>query len=189
MVTELGEIIDIISKTENLAIIISIISLGVAIFRPMMVSYFNNKKIPILEFDGVYKTNTVGGIDYFIKVKRDKGEGEAEGVKGFVGITDKIELQPTLWWIGRTIETDISTYNYLSLFKTLEHNKQKIITFPNIYETTPPDFDFLLENCPFTKFKDDKLIVKINAKRGRIKEKQYPKNIDDIVKEAKPIPS
>jgi hypothetical protein len=153
-----------------------------------MLANFKKKKIPKLVFDGVWKQNAPVGIDNFLKVKRDKGEGKPEKIEGFVGINDKRELKPTLW-IQRNIETDIPTYNYLSLFKILEQNGHKIITFPNANEIPPPpDVNFLIENCPYTKFKDDELIVEIIARRARIKKKQFTKKIDDIVKEAKQIP-
>jgi hypothetical protein len=107
MVTELDYILDFLSKTENLAIIISIVSLGVA-FRPMLVSYFENKKIPKLEFDGFWKQSDYVGMDYFVRVKKDKGDGEAEGVKGFVGIKNKIELNPSIWiWTKKTVVTNM----------------------------------------------------------------------------------
>jgi hypothetical protein len=184
---ELDNIIGIISKTENLAIIISIISLGVAIFRPMLVSYFENKKIPKLKFEGVWKQNAHVGTDYFIRVTRDEGEGEAEGVKGFVGIKDKFELVSGRW-IKRKIETNISIYDYLGLFKIFKQNGKEIITFFNMDGLEPPDANNLYEDYHYNHYKDDKLIVEINAKRGRIKNKQFTKKIEDIVKDAKPIP-
>jgi hypothetical protein len=178
MITWLDDIIDFLSKTENLAIIISIISLGVAIFRPMLVSYFENKKIPKLEFDGFWKHNGFVGIDYFVRVKRDKGEGEAEGVKGFVGIKDKIELNPRIWiWTKRTRVTDIATYDYLSIFKTFEHKEHEIINFHTKENLPPPDINNLYENNRYSQFKDDELIVEIVAARARIKEKQIKKKI------------
>jgi hypothetical protein len=153
-----------ITKPENLTLI-SILGLGV----PVLLMYFLNRiHIPKLVFDEVWKKNAYYGIDYFIKVKSDKGEGKAEGVIGFVGIKDKLEVKPTLW-IGRDIETDILTHNYLSLFKIFEHEGHKIITFPNANDIPSPPDSNLFENCRYTKFKDDKLIVEINATRGRIK--------------------
>jgi len=161
----------------------------------MLISYLTNKKIPKLVDDGVWKQNASVGIDYFLRVKRDNGEGEAEGVKGFVGIKDKSELTPSSWIYSRDKETDISIYDYLSLFKILEHKGYKIITF-NIREdslhppSAPPDDNNLYENNRFTQFKDDNLIVTIQARRGRIKMKkrQFVKKIEDIVKEATQIP-
>lgn len=159
----------------------------------MLVSYLENKKIPKLEFDGFWKQSDYVGMNYFVRVKRVKGEGETEGVKGFVGIKDKFELIPSIWLYSRNKETAISIYDYLSIFKILEHKGYDIITF-HIREDLfhppppPPDDNNLYENNRFTQFKNDKLIVEIQATRGRIKKRQFDKKIEDVVKEAKEIP-
>jgi hypothetical protein len=189
MVIELDKLIDILLsdlKKPEIQSIIAIITIGVTLLIPSLNYYFKNKKIPKLVFDGVWKQNAYYGVDYFLKVKRDKGEGEGEGVKGFVGIKDKLELNPS-GWIKRNTETDIVTYDYLSLFKTFEHKGHEIITFHTKEYLPPPDDNNLYEKYRYPQFKDDKLIVEINAKRGRIKDKQFIKKIDDIVKEAKQI--
>jgi hypothetical protein len=188
MVIELDYILNFLSKTENLAIIISIVSLGVA-FRPMLVSYFENKKIPKLEFDGFWKKSDYVGMDYFVRVKKDKGDGEAEGVKGFVGIKNKIELNPSIWiWTKKTVVTNIAIYDYLSIFKIFEHKGHEIITFNTRENLPPPDDNNLYEDNRYSKFKDDELIVEIMATRARIKEKQCKKKIEYIVNKAKQIP-
>ena|GEM_PF-3542871 len=168
---------------DNITITTSVIGVGV----PVIMYLLKLRTIPKLAFDGVYRQNIHYGIDYFVKVKREEGEAEAEGVKGFVGIEDKIELNPSGWIKGNT-ETDIAIYDYLSLFKTFKHKEYEIINFHTKENLPPPDENNLYENNRYSQFKDDELIVKIVAARARIKEKQIKKKIEDIVNEAKPIP-
>jgi hypothetical protein len=188
MVTEWDKIIDTIIpffknliKPENLSIT-SFLGL-----IPLIMYFLNRKNIPKLIFDGFWKQNDYVGINYFVRVKRDKGEGEAEEVKGFVGIKNKFELISGRW-INRKEETNISIYDYLGLFKICKQEGNEIITFFHMDDLEPPHANNLYQNYHYTKFKDDELIVKINAKRGRIKDKQFTKKIDDIAKEAKQIP-
>jgi hypothetical protein len=194
MVTELDKIIDFvnyITKPENHLLLITIIgvivtaltSFGVKILMYLL----KRRHIPKLACDGIWKQNTNVGTDYFLKVKRDKGEGEAEGVKGFVGIEDKIGLNPSIW-IDRNIETDITTYNYLSLFKIFEHKGHEIITFHTREISSPPDDNNLYETNRYNQYKDDKIIVEIEATRARIRKRKITKKIKNIVKDAKPIP-
>jgi len=125
------DFLNYITKPENyqllfaiIGIIVSALSIGVTI----LLYYLNRRNIPKLVFDGVWKQNAHVGIDYFVRIKRDKGEGKAEEVEGFVGIKDKLELTPSRW-IERNIETDIITYDYLSLFKILEYKEHEYYYF------------------------------------------------------------
>jgi hypothetical protein len=184
MVIELSDITDtIISHLKNMKLeYLSLIPIGV-----VLMYILKRRHIPKLSFDGFWKKEDYFGVNYFVKVKRDKGEGKAEEVEGFVGIKDKFELISGRW-IKRNTETDISIYDYLCLFKIFKQDGNEIITFFHMDDLEPPNANNLYEDYHYTKFKDDKLIVEINAKRGRIKERPFTKKIDDIVKEAKPIP-
>ena len=89
------DFLNYITKPENyqllftiIGIIVSALSIGVTI----LLYYLNRRDIPKLVFDGVWKHNAHVGIDYFVRVKRDKWEGKAEGVEGFVGIKDKLGI-------------------------------------------------------------------------------------------------
>ena len=62
---------------DNITITTSVIGVGV----PVIMYLLKLRTIPKLAFDGVYRQNIHYGIDYFVKVKREEGEGEAEGVK------------------------------------------------------------------------------------------------------------
>jgi hypothetical protein len=193
MVAELNPIIDFlnyITKPENYHLLIAIIGILISALITIGVSVLmyilRRRHIPKLIFDGVWKQNAHVGIDYFLKVKRDKGEGKAEGVEGFVGIKDKIGLNSSRW-IDRNIETDITKYSYLSLFKIFEH-KYEIITFHTREISPPPDDNNLYETYRYNQYKDDKIIVEIEATRARIRKRKITKKIKDIVKDAKPIP-
>ena len=82
------------TKPENLLLIILI---GATVLVPLLVYYFQRRHIPKLSFDGLWKKTLFNGkgISYYLKVKRDKGEGGAQGVIGFIGLKDK-ELNQSL---------------------------------------------------------------------------------------------
>ena len=71
---------------ENITIS-SILALGGSFITYLL----NRKNIPKLDFDGLWKEpNCKGKITcYYIKVKRNKGEGKVGCVEGMVGIKDK----------------------------------------------------------------------------------------------------
>jgi hypothetical protein len=155
--------------------------------RGSIITYFlNHKNIPKLDFDGLWKDPYCKGkiTCYYIKVKRDKGEGKAEVVEGFVGIKDK-ELKPSEWRKSNSKIGNIVDYDYLLLFQTFYDNEKEIIFFP---ENTFGEFPQPYENNPFNQYKEKTLVVQIEAIRGRISKRQCKKKIEKIVKDAKPIP-
>ena len=120
---------------------------------------------------------------YYIKVKRDKGEGEVEGVKGIVGIKDK-ELKQSEWRKSKSKIANIMNHDYLLIFEIFYDKGKKIIFFPeNIFA----DFHQSYENNIFNQYKEKTLEVQIEAKRGRIKKRNIKKNIDEIVNKAKDL--
>jgi hypothetical protein len=169
------------SEPQNLLLIILII---VSIVMPLLVYYFERSKIPKLVFDGVWKKNVYVGIGYYVKVKTKKGEGRTQGVQGFVGIKDKQDLNISSWHFSKNKDAEITTHDYLVLFNTFDHNGNKIITFPNPeYSPTAP-----FENNLYNEYKDNDLIVRIEATRGRISKRMFMKKIDDIVNQATELP-
>src|SRR5688500_5734235 len=191
MFTELNPIIDFlnyITKPENLPLTISIITIVVTLLGigvKILMYLLERRTIPKLVFDGIWKEpNYKGTITcYYIKVKRNKGEGGTQEVMGFVGLKDK-ELHQSEWFVSKSKESKITNHNYLILFETFNHNGNEIIFFPeNIFALYPQSF----ENNLFNQYKDDKLIVEIEASRARIDKRQITKKIKDIIKEAKPI--
>ncbi len=190
----MNQIIDFlnyITKPENYQLLVAligiIISALISIGVTILMYILKRRHIPKLIFDGVWKQNAYVGTDYFLKVKKDKGEGKAEGVEGFVEIKDKLGLNPSRW-IDRNIETDITKYSYLSLFKIFEHKGYEIITFHTREISSPPNYNNLYETNRYNQYKDDKIIVEIEATRARIRKRKITKKIKDIVKDAKPIP-
>jgi hypothetical protein len=147
----------------------------------------NRKNIPELDFDGLWKEpNCKGEITcYYIKVKRNKGEGKAQVVEGLVGIKDK-ELKPSEWRKSNFPVTHIINHDYLLLFETFYDNGNEIIFFPeNIFGEFPQPY----ENNLFNQYKEKTLEVQIEADRARIKQKHIQKKINDIINKAKLLPS
>lgn len=148
--------------------------------------------IPSLVFNGFYKKKSESGFrqeeQYFVKVSREGGEGEAEGVTGHVGVIDRLELKDAAWH-GNGRKVNIITIKYLLLFNTFEHKgKVHIGLYGMVLDPNKPDFEIKLENSLYENYKKDRLIVEIYSERGRIKKKRLEKKIEDIVKEAKEIP-
>ena len=193
MVIELDKIIDFldyITKPENLHLLIPIIGIVVSALTTIVVKIImyllKRSTIPKLDFDGLWKEpNCKGKITcYYIKVKREKGEGEAEGVKGIVGIKDK-ELKPSEWRKSKSEIANIMNHDYLLIFETFYDKEKKIIFFPeNIFADCHQSY----ENNIFNQYKEKTLEVQIEAKRGRIKKRNIKKNIDEIVNKAEDLP-
>ena len=170
------------TKPENLLLIILI---GATVAIPLLVYYFQRRHIPKLSFDGLWKKPLFNGkgISYYLKVKRDKGEGGTQGVIGFVGHKDK-ELTQSQWFLSNSQETGIIKHDYLTLFHIINENEKKIIAFPeNIFTDYPNPSEINLVD-----YDKNELVVQIEAIRGRIKKRQFKKKIKDIIKNAKPIP-
>lgn len=192
MVIELGDIIDFlnyVTKPENLhllltiiGIIVSVIAIGVKI----LVYFLKRRHIPKLSFDGLWKEPNCKGKNtcYYIKVKRNKGEGKAEVVEGFVGVKDK-ELKRSEWLKSKSEIANIVNHDYLLLFETFYDNGNEIIFFP---ENSFGEFPQPYENNLFNQYKEKTLVVQIESDKARIKERYFQKKIDDIVNKAKPIP-
>lgn len=173
--------------------IIAAVGIPTAFFGSIIVYWLTRRKIPKLKFNGFYKkkseTGFLQGERYYIKVEREGGEGEAEGVTGHVGIIDKLELKEAAWLNEYHKKVNISTIRYLLLFNTFEHKgKVHIGLYGMVLEPNKPDFEAKLENSLYENYKKDRLNVEIYSLRGRIKDKRLEKKIEDIVKEAKEIP-
>lgn len=156
------------------------------------------ESIPSLAFNGFWKKKAEVGFpqglqQYFIKVSREGGEGETEGVTGHVGITNKLELKEGAWLGGGdeyvVRKVNIITNKYLVLFSTSEYKGKTLIGFyGTVYDPNKPDYEAQLEKSSYENYKKDTLIVKIYASRGRIKKNHMEKGIEDIINEARPIP-
>jgi hypothetical protein len=148
--------------------------------------FLKRRHIPKLDFDGLWKEpNCKGKVTcYYIKVKREKGEGKVEQVEGIVGIKDK-ELNSSEWRLSNSKITHIIKHDYLLLFQTFYDNGNEIIFFPkNIFADYPQPY----ENNLFNQYKEKTLEIQIEAKQGRIKKRNLQKKIKDIIKKAKPLP-
>jgi hypothetical protein len=168
------------------------VAIPAAFFGSVIVYILQRRKIPKLEYDGFWKKKNERGIEsevrYFVRVRREGGEGDAEGVRGYVGIQNKLDLQEGAWLRDPNPSVDITLNKYLILFKTFEHNGKVIITFHGIdYDPDKPDFQTRLEKSLYENHKEDKLIVETYSSRGRIKKKRLEKKIQDIVDEANQI--
>ena len=144
-------------------------------------------KVPKLVFDGVWKQNdevTVTGMRYFLKVKQVKGEGKPRGIQGFVGIKDKLEPKPTSL-LPNHIDLSFAFYSYLILFKMFNYNGNDVITFPGSTKTSTE----LSEDDYYSKYEKDTIVVKIEVDRARMHKKYFELPINDIVKNAKQIPT
>ena len=99
------------TKPENLLLIILIIA---TVVIPLLVYYFQRRHIPKLVIDGLWKQSFKNGknIVYYPRVKRDKGEGGAQGVIGFVGHKDK-ELNQSYWLLSNWGFPIISFYFFV----------------------------------------------------------------------------
>ena len=106
---------------------------------PLIMYLLNRKTIPKLALMDYGKNLIVREIItcYYIKVKRNKGEGKVEGVEGIVGIKDK-ELKPSEWLKSKSEIANIMNYDYLLIFEKFYHKENEIIFFPeNIFENFP----------------------------------------------------
>ena len=147
--------------------------------------------IPSLVFNGFYKrkNETFPSENYFVKVRREGGDGKAEDVTGDVGIKYKLDFKEAGWISSDIKSVDITTNKYLSLFQLSKYEEKTVITFHGVmYNPNRPDYEQLLDNSVYENYKDSELIVEIYASRGRIKKKRFEKKIDYIVNEAKDIP-
>jgi hypothetical protein len=55
------------------------------------------------------------GIEYYVKVEREKGEGRAQGVQGFVGVKNKLDpnISRTIVSLKTDPQTDLEVILYL----------------------------------------------------------------------------
>jgi hypothetical protein len=193
MVTELNPIIDFlnyITKPENLHLLLTIIGIIVTtlttIGLKIIMYLLKRRHIPKLSFDGQWKEPNCKGKNtcYYIKVKRNKGEGKVECVEGIVGIKDK-ELKRSEWLKSKSEFTDIIDYDYLLIFQTFDYKGNEIIFFPeNIFA----DFQQSYENNLLNQYRKSEIEIKVEAKNARIGKRELTKKIDDIINKAKPIP-
>ena len=186
----MNPIIDFITKPENYQLLVSIIGVVVSIFGvgvPLRMYLLKRMTIPKLKFDGIWKEPNCKGKNtcYYIKVKREKGEGNAEKVIGLVGIKDK-KLKPSEWLKTKSEIAYITNYDYLLIFQTFDYNGKDIILFPeHIFGEFPQEF----ENKLFSQYKEKTLEVQIEADIARIKERHFQKKINDIINKSKLLPS
>jgi hypothetical protein len=135
MVTELDKIIEpIISFFKNLMKPENITISSFFGLIPLIMYFLNRKNIPKLDFDGLWKEpNCKGKITcYYIKVKRNKGEGKAEVVEGYVGLKDK-ELKPSEWLKSKSKIANIVGYDYLTLFHIFIIMEKRLFYFQKIF--------------------------------------------------------
>lgn len=105
-------------EPQNLLLIVLI--LATIVTSSLLVYILQRRNIPKLVFDGLCKDKGVPtALIYFLKIKREKGEGRAQGVQGFVGVKDKFEPKRSELLL-KTFE--IFLYDYLPLFKVFEYN-------------------------------------------------------------------
>jgi hypothetical protein len=99
-------------KPENFLLIILIIA---TIVTPLLIYWFDRRKIPILKFDDVWYQDVYQGIEYYVKVEREKGEGRAQGVQGFVGVKNKLDpnISRTIVSLKTDPQTDLEVILYL----------------------------------------------------------------------------
>jgi hypothetical protein len=192
MVIEPDKIIDLIfsnlkkPEIQSIIAIIGIIVTTLGIGVPIRLYFLKLKNIPKLNFDGIWKEpNCKGKITcYYIKVKRNKGEGKVKCVEGIVGIKDK-ELKRSEWLKSKSEFTDIIDYDYLLIFQTFDYKGNEIIFFPeNIFA----DFQQSYENNLLNQYRKSEIEIKVEAKNARIGKRELTKKIDDIINKAKPIP-
>lgn len=117
---------------------------------------------------------------YYVKIIREKGDGRAQGVQGFVGIKDKLDQNISSWLLANNTDVEITKHHYLFLFKTSDDAVNKLITFPGI--------EFSQKFDLYDDYKQNELIVEIEVIRARIPKKQFKEKIDNIVQKAKQIP-
>jgi hypothetical protein len=176
-------------KPANFLLIILILVTGVVGLIALFTYIAEQRKIPILYFDRVWKQDSPQSRRvYFLRIKRQKGNGRAQGVEGFLSIKNKFDMIPTLWWTSKQPVTDIPKSEYLVLFR-LEDNEKKI-TFPSVMSIPESQSYSLFANngqFAYNEYSNEKLVVGIEATRGRIHKKCFNKKIKDIVKEAKSI--
>jgi hypothetical protein len=79
-------------EPQNLLLIILILAtVGTS---SLLVYYFERRNIPRLVFGHIWKQNDriiPTAINYFLKIKRENGEGGVQGFRGFVGVKDKFD--------------------------------------------------------------------------------------------------
>ncbi len=170
------------AKPENLLIVVLI---GVTILMPLLVYYFHRRHIPKLVFDGTWKQSFIkedtNHETYYLKIKREKGEGGAKGVIGFVGLEDK-ELVQTAWLLSESKEVDIIKHDYLILFQLIKFKGTEAIAFPqHLFPYTPSYKNYLKQ---YTK---NILEIHIEASQARIKKRHFKKKIEDIITESKQL--
>jgi hypothetical protein len=121
-------------------------------FIGSLIMYFLKRStIPKLEFDGLWKEPNCKGKNtcYYIKIKRNKGEGKAEVVEGFVGVKDK-ESKQSEWLKSKSKIANIVNHDYLLLFETFYDNENEIIFFP---ENSFGEFPHLMKIISLTTIK------------------------------------
>jgi hypothetical protein len=81
-------------KPDNFLLIILI---SATVITPLLVHYFEQRKIPILYFDGLWKSDSSQSSKiYFLKITRKKGNGRTEGVEAFLSIKNRFDMISTL---------------------------------------------------------------------------------------------
>ena len=101
-------------KPANLLLIILILVTGGAGLISLFIYLTERRKIPILVFDSLWYQDLGSGREYYVKVKREKGEGRAQGVQGFVGVKNKLDQNLSRWLLyPNESEAEITQYAYL----------------------------------------------------------------------------
>ena len=97
---------------------------------------------------------------YYVKIKREKGEGRAQGVQGFAGVKDKLDPNISRWLLSTLqseTETQITKHDYLMLFST---TMEAVHQFSDLELKEPEKIN---EHTLYDAYKQDKLVVEIEA--------------------------
>lgn len=176
-------------QPANILLTILIIVTIVVGFFPLIIYLLQRHKIPSLEIEEIFingiSTNDILPTQYYcLRIRRKGGEGRAEGCEGFLTIENKLDTK-TRWWLHDKTHIDISKWEDLILFR-LENNGQ-LINFPSLSKKDDDSVSNSIFPNPavaLNEYSDEKLLVEIDATRGRIPKRQYARRIKDIIDDA-----
>ena len=177
---------DINSFFNGLNTVIGVVGLGTAIFVALNNWYNNERKIPTSFYEDIIKRDEKHGLwgqKYCICIKKNKGEGLAKSVRGFITIENtQMEKIPLLWDNNNSLYSDIGDYDYLNLFSIQESKDGYNIHIPIIPSTDSSNNSLDYYNQSINRDTlNSKIIITIDSENARWPKQPHIITLKDVV--------
>jgi hypothetical protein len=161
----------------NILPIVTGLGAGIGIVKVIADWIVNRKKIPLLDYGEIIKKN----MQYYIRIKKTKGEELAKSVRGFITIENtEIKNAPMTWDYEYTNSIDISHYRDLNLFI----NNTPSIKFQLVNEDEDKNWFNALIGIDFDKIKafetSNKISIQLQSENAKLPSKPFVKSFENI---------